>query len=106
MDLLESSQLAGQCPGTSHVMDRAAIICEGSEILPQHLPEYIQAYKRPHLLRALTVIITTNRLGLERQLISNALRDNGGNRQAAARQLGIHRSLLYKKMKDLNIHDH
>ena len=75
-------------------------------ILPQHLPEYIQAYKKASPLESTDGYYHYEIACLERQLISNALRDNGGNRQAAARQLGIHRSLLYKKMKDLNIHDH
>ena len=89
-----------------NVIDRAAIICEGSEILPQHLPEYIQAYRKSSPLESSDGYYHYEIACLERQLITKALRDNGGNRQAAARQLGIHRSLLYKKMKDLHIHEH
>ena len=88
-----------------NVIDRAAIICEGSEILPQHLPEYIQAYRKSSPLESSDGYYHYEIACLERQLITKALRDNGGNRQAAARQLGIHRSLLYKKMKDLGIHE-
>ena len=88
-----------------NVIDRAAIICEGSEILPQHLPEYIQAYRKSSTLESSDGYYHYEIACLERQLITKALRDNGGNRQAAARQLGIHRSLLYKKMKDLGIHE-
>ena len=103
---LEEYDWPGNVRELRNVMDRAAIICEGSEILPQHLPEYIQAYKKASPLESTDGYYHYEIACLERQLISNALRDNGGNRQAAARQLGIHRSLLYKKMKDLNIHDH
>lgn len=106
MDLLNLHNWPGNVRELRNVMDRAAIICEGSEILPQHLPEYIQAYKKASPLESTDGYYHYEIACLERQLISNALRDNGGNRQAAARQLGIHRSLLYKKMKDLNIHDH
>ena len=106
MDLLNLHNWPGNVRELRNVMDRAAIICEGSEILPQHLPEYIQAYKKAAPLESTDGYYHYEIACLERQLISNALRDNGGNRQAAARQLGIHRSLLYKKMKDLNIHDH
>ena len=35
----------------------------------------------------------------ERQIIEAALRANGYNRQLTARQLGINRTTLYKKMK-------
>ena len=36
---------------------------------------------------------------LEQMLIRRALRDSGGNRAEAARALGIHRQLLYAKLK-------
>lgn len=35
---------------------------------------------------------------LERLLIANALAQAGGNRAEAARRLGIHRQLLYRKL--------
>jgi DNA-binding NtrC family response regulator len=35
----------------------------------------------------------------ERAILEAALRENGWNRQATARQLGINRTTLYKKMK-------
>lgn len=39
----------------------------------------------------------------ERQIILAALRANGWNRQETARQLGINRTTLYKKMKQLKV---
>ncbi len=36
-------------------------------------------------------------------MIIKALRECRGNRTEAARRLGIHRSVIYKKMKDLRI---
>ena len=46
MDLLSLHNWPGNVRELRNVIDRAAIICEGSEILPQHLPEYIQAYRK------------------------------------------------------------
>jgi DNA-binding NtrC family response regulator len=40
---------------------------------------------------------------LEQALIRKALHEAGGNRAEAARRLGIHRQLLYAKMKDYDI---
>ena len=37
---------------------------------------------------------------LECRMIEKALEETGGNRLEAARRLGIHRSLLYKKMEE------
>ena len=36
-------------------------------------------------------------------MIQEAISDNNGNKTEAARQLGIQRSLLYKKIRDLHI---
>ena len=40
---------------------------------------------------------------LEAQAIQRALERNGYNRLAAARELGIHKSTLFRKMKRLRI---
>jgi DNA-binding NtrC family response regulator len=40
---------------------------------------------------------------MERFLIANALQRHGGNRTAAARQLGINPSTLFRKLKSLGI---
>lgn len=58
MDLLNLHNWPGNVRELRNVIDRAVIICEGSEILPQHLPEYIQAYGSLHPLRAVMAIIT------------------------------------------------
>lgn len=40
---------------------------------------------------------------LERQMIQDALAHSGGNRAEAARRLGIHRQLLYRKLDDYGL---
>jgi transcriptional regulator with PAS, ATPase and Fis domain len=40
---------------------------------------------------------------LEAQTIRNALERSGGNRLAAARELGIHKTTLFRKLKRLGI---
>jgi transcriptional regulator with PAS, ATPase and Fis domain len=101
--LLNAHNWPGNVRELRNVIERAALICETDEILPQHLPDYIQAYRKQHLPEAAEGYYHHEIASLERQLITKALKDNQGNRQAAARQLGIHRSLLYKKIKDLKI---
>ena len=105
MVLLLAHNWPGNIRELRNVMQRAAIICEGQTIYPQHLPDYIQAYAPDpvpddsghgsyyHLEIA----------RLEKQMILQALEANHGSRAAAARALGIHRSLLYKKMQEYRL---
>jgi len=39
----------------------------------------------------------------EKEPISEALRNTGGNKAQAAKLLGLSRTMLYKKIRDLNI---
>lgn len=105
LSLLNLHHWPGNVRELRNVLERAAIICEDDTIMPQHLPEYIQAYRRSNASENNIGYYHHEIASLERQMILKALKDNNGNRQAAARQLGIHRSLLYKKMKDLDIKD-
>lgn len=59
MDLLRMHNWPGNVRELRNVMDRAAIICSDTEILPPHLPEYIQAYLKTLLLRLPAVITIT-----------------------------------------------
>ena len=86
-----------------NVLERASIICTGHEIGVEHLPEYLQKYNN-------SASNSSNKGGywreieaLERRLIQEAISNNNGNKTEAARQLGIQRSLLYKKIRDLHI---
>jgi two-component system, NtrC family, response regulator HydG len=75
-----------------NAIEHAFVMCEGDRIEPQHLPAQIRE-------------ITSAGLGAEggeaneRHLIDCALRQHGGNRTHAARELGIHRTTLWRKMK-------
>lgn len=105
MSLLSLHHWPGNVRELRNIIDRAVIICDGEKILPQHLPDYIQAYRKSDFSENTVGYYHHEIECLERQMIMKALKDNKGHRQAAAKQLGIHRSLLYKKMKDLDIKD-
>jgi two-component system NtrC family response regulator len=45
----------------------------------------------------------TNLAELEKSLVERALRDAEGNKSKAAERLGIHRRLLYEKLREHNI---
>jgi DNA-binding NtrC family response regulator len=83
-----------------NVLERAMTVARGrEEILPMHLaPEVREASgrgRRPHVPRSLEEV--------ERAHIDRTLNANGGNRTRAARELGISRATLLKKIKHFGL---
>jgi len=74
-----------------NVLERAAIVCEGGLIAPEHLA--IDLNPRP------AVSATTDVKAVERQLIEQALRECRGNKSRAAIRLGLTRKELYGRLK-------
>ncbi len=105
MKLLKIHTWPGNIRELRNVMQRASIICEGNVIYPRHLPDYIQAYDK-QISPAdgdETGLYHAEIAKLEKHLICQALDDCRHNHAAAARALGIHRSLLYKKIKEFHL---
>jgi len=79
-----------------NLIERAFILCSDREVqlecLPAHVAESMEGGRRRG---GGTVDLT----GMEMEAISAALERHGGNRTLAARQLGIHRTTLLRKMK-------
>lgn len=114
LTLLKKHDWPGNVRELRNVMERAVIMSQGHEILVCHLPDYLQSLapgSKKADQSAAGDVAEDSDVGyyyreinrLERQMIESALKNCGGNRTEAARQLGIHRSVIYKKMKDLNI---
>ncbi len=116
MDLLSQYQWPGNIRELEHVIERSCVLCNGSTIAKENLPEEIlhqHAYQSPlsspsqhtpvpHRPEspAFTDVLQGN--SMESRLIA-ALRKSGGNKAKAARLLGIDRSTLYRKLKELQI---
>jgi transcriptional regulator with GAF, ATPase, and Fis domain len=77
-----------------NVLERAAIVCEGGLIAPEHLA---LSADEPSFERALPE--TTNVKAIERQLIEQVLRECQGNKSEAARRLGLTRKQLYVRLR-------
>ena len=102
MDLLTKYDWPGNIRELSNIIERAALLCDGPEILPVHLPPEIvsgpdgkeSGQSAPRGLRA-----------NERAMIVQALRENRWNQSKAARALGVSRDNLRYRMKKYNITD-
>ncbi len=75
-----------------NALERAAILCEGGLIGPQHLSLHAQS-----LAPAATG--TTDLNVVERQTIERVMRDTGWNKARAARRLGLTRTQLYVRLR-------
>lgn len=113
LTVLKKHDWPGNVRELRNVMERAVIMSQGHEILVCHLPDYLQLLAAGPARTQEDGAPGEDPEGegyyyreisrLEKQMIESALKNCGGNRTEAARQLGIHRSVIYKKMKDLNI---
>jgi transcriptional regulator with PAS, ATPase and Fis domain len=85
-----------------NAIERAVVLCRGAKVEASDLPETVQGY-RPALPREAVEESTAMPLsmaleGPEKRIIESSLKRNAWNRQATARELGIDRTTLYKKM--------
>ena len=96
-----SALLAHDWPGNvrelSNVVDRALSTMQGDVIRLRDLPIPLKRMK-PAGVRIPVTPIRDVQAQAERRAIVNALKQTGNNKAQAAALLGIHRTLLYKKM--------
>lgn len=99
--ILMSYDYPGNIRELENIIEHAFVICPQGEITPDCLPGGIgypvsqQAGQTPGRKAGLR--------SLEAQMILDALKRNNYNRLAAARELGIHKSTLFRKIKALGI---
>lgn len=91
-----------------NVIERAMIIAEGSVILLEHLPLGIAELGGVHKFGAEPSLrymapLRDVILDTEKKTITEALKHTGGNKVRAAKILGIHRTILYQKIKRYKI---
>ncbi|MBN1476418.1 sigma 54-interacting transcriptional regulator [Candidatus Sumerlaeota bacterium] len=85
-----------------NALEHAFILSRGPVIQPEHLPpEIVMATARPEEIAAAPMGRTLEEL--EAQIILAALRRHGWHRLETARELGINKTTLWRKMKRLGI---
>jgi PAS domain S-box-containing protein len=82
-----------------NIIEQAFVLCRGMTIELHHLPPEL----RPAEATGAKSLDHMNLKTMERTMITEALRLRRGNRKAAARDLGINPSTLYRKIKTLQI---
>jgi PAS domain S-box-containing protein len=100
MACLMSHDYPGNVRELENAIEHAFVLCEGTMIQPEHLPPTLTspASQCP--------VCRGSRASLkqvEASLLVELLRRHAGNRAAAARELGVHPSTMFRKIRSLGI---
>jgi len=99
MDSLLQHDWPGNVRELSNAIERAVVLAEGQEILPDHLLHH-------GVVRQYTVKTSPEHVVAlsesERMHIEKALQESRGNKSLAARMLGIDRKTLWRKLRQYN----
>jgi len=99
---LRNYRWPGNVRELSNVLERAISVLEGDIIQLQYLPFYLYSNRKNSPRRIPSTLREVN-AKTEKETIRYALEQTAYNKAQAARLLGLHRTLLYKKMKKYNI---
>lgn len=100
LSLLMAYDWPGNIRELENVIERAFILCDSGYIGIAHLPGELTAQKMA--LRWDANVKSAHEI-LDAQVIRTALERNSNNRAAAARELGIHKTTLFRRIKKLGI---
>jgi PAS domain S-box-containing protein len=93
--LLLDHDWPGNVRELKNAFEHAIVLCPGGLIRPEHLPASLRRAGAPPA--------ATSFENAEARVIREALVRHDGNRTAAARELGIHKTTLWRKMKKLGM---
>ncbi|MDY6913168.1 MAG: sigma 54-interacting transcriptional regulator, partial [Planctomycetota bacterium] len=102
MALLMEHDYPGNVRELENIIEHAFVLSRGGLLEPEHLPSSVRGgADLPHAAPSGNASLTLQ--ALEARHIADAIRQHGGNRTAAAKQLGINPSTLFRKIKALRI---
>ncbi len=100
MHLLLAHDYPGNIRELENIIEHAFVLCPEGVITAKHLPAFLSLRAtQPAEPVGLDAVVASS----ERDAIIRALRDNDNNRTAAAAQLGMHKSTLFRKISKLGI---
>ncbi len=103
MATLMAHDFPGNIRELENILEYASVVCKNSFIGPEHLPEYIGPKVRNQGKSPPNAHIGSSWDELEKNFILEALKRHDWNRSATARDLKIHPTTLWRKMRRLNL---
>ncbi|MBU4278277.1 MAG: sigma-54-dependent Fis family transcriptional regulator [Proteobacteria bacterium] len=99
LEVLNRYQWPGNVRELGNILEMAAIVCDDREIKVEHLPQRIF---RPGLAARVAETVQPMKQ-MEAEVLKNALAECDGNVAKVARSLGLSRSTIYRRMKEMGI---
>lgn len=114
MEVLLRHGFPGNVRELGNIIEHAFVLCRGGTIGLEHLPAELRAQRSPEPqvtptgslvspVSAPGAVASTSLSQLERTAIQAALQKHKSNKSFAAKELGIHRTTLWRKMKRYGI---
>lgn len=99
LSILVAHDYPGNVRELQNIIEHAFVLVEQGQIEPCHLPPNIVPLAPPSPTHRVKQVMRV----VETRAIHEALESSGGNRLAAAKRLGIHKSTLFRRIKQLGI---
>ena len=103
INVLKNYHWPGNVRELRNVLERAINFSRGNIILPKHLPERVLSNPKDYIIQGQIHPLNEIVAQAEKEAIINAINKTEGNKTEAARQLGIHRTQLYRKIEKYDL---
>src|SRR5262249_21431782 len=107
VDVLLEHEWPGNVRELANVMEHAYILSGGQRIVSEHLPSHIKTVAHPPTLNIATATVAAQHSEsktlreIEMEHVLKVLHKHGGNKPAAAAELGISLKTMYNKLNQL-----
>jgi PAS domain S-box-containing protein len=98
---LMNHDFPGNIRELENIVEHAFILCNNGTIALHHLPSYLRQQQEQQTEQQ--TFLSASRAATEKDLLVAALKKNNYNRLAAARELGIHKTTLFRKIHKYQI---